>query len=57
MAEPSPEFDWDERERILTVRKHGIDFLDAVRIFDGRPTVHAPSTRQDEELDRDRPPR
>lgn len=29
--------------------KHGIDFNDATRIFDGRPAVHVPSKHPDEE--------
>lgn len=28
-------FDWDETKRRLNLRKHGIDFADAGKIFDG----------------------
>ena len=43
------EFEWDENKRSSTLKKHGIDFLDATRIFDGRPVLHAPSDRPGEE--------
>ena len=26
-------FEWDENKRLLNIKKHGIDFQDAVRIF------------------------
>lgn len=29
------DFEWDEAKNATNVRKHGIDFVDAVRIFDG----------------------
>ena len=45
----APEFEWDEKKRESTIKKHGIDFADAARIFDGRPTVHVPSKRPDED--------
>ena len=44
---PQFDFEWDEGKRKSTLLKHGIDFLDAARIFDGRPTVHAPSKYPD----------
>ena len=44
-----PEFEWNERKRESTLEKHGIDFLDTIRIFDGRPAVHALSDHPDEE--------
>ncbi|MEJ2748935.1 MAG: BrnT family toxin [Anaerolineae bacterium] len=28
-------FEWDESKRQANIRKHGIDFLDAIQIFDG----------------------
>ena len=43
------QFEWDENKRSSTLEKHGIDFLDAIRIFDGRPVLHAPSDRPGEE--------
>lgn len=29
------EFDWDERKRLENLRKHHLDFVDAVQVFDG----------------------
>lgn len=29
-------FEWDEKKNAANVRKHGVDFKDAVRIFSGR---------------------
>lgn len=29
------DFEWDEAKRQTNIRKHGIDFIDAVRVFDG----------------------
>jgi uncharacterized DUF497 family protein len=29
------EFEWNEAKRQTNIRKHGIDFIDAVRVFDG----------------------
>lgn len=29
------DFEWDEAKRRANLRKHGIDFMDAVRIWDG----------------------
>ena len=29
------QYEWDEQKRLGNVRKHGIDFQDAVRIFEG----------------------
>lgn len=29
------QYTWDEHKRIVNVRKHGIDFVDAIDIFDG----------------------
>ena len=43
------EFEWDEEKRGSTLEKHGIDFHDAARLFDGRPTLHAPSKQPGEE--------
>ena len=38
--------EWDEQKRRSTLEKHGIDFLDAVRIFEADVLV-APSGRRD----------
>lgn len=50
-TEPSPKqfpsgFEWDEAKNQANVRKHGIDFWDAVRVFD-RPTLDRVDGRQD----------
>ena len=29
------QFEWDERKRLTNIRKHAVDFRDAVTIFDG----------------------
>ena len=29
------DFEWDEDKRLANVRKHGIDFVDAITIFEG----------------------
>jgi len=39
-------FEWDARKNAANRRKHGIDFVDAVRIFDG-PIVEGPDERED----------
>jgi uncharacterized DUF497 family protein len=39
-------FEWDEEKRLTNIRKHGIDFLDAIQIFDGY-TVTIEDTRFD----------
>jgi uncharacterized protein len=40
------EFEWDERKRSANIRKHGIDFVDCVKMFDGY-TVTVEDTRED----------
>ena len=42
------DFEWDEDKRLANVRKHGIDFVDAITIFDS-DTV----TLEDERFDYD----
>jgi len=29
------EYEWDEVKRLVNLRKHGIDFIDALSVFDG----------------------
>lgn len=41
-------FEWDEAKRSVNIDKHGIDFRDAVGIFD-EPHLTFPSVRGDEE--------
>jgi hypothetical protein len=43
------EFEWDEEKRLSNIAKHGIDFLDARQLFDGRPVLEAPSPYETEE--------
>jgi uncharacterized DUF497 family protein len=42
------EFEWDEAKRMSTLEKHGIDFVDAAKIFCG-PFVRARSKQSSEE--------
>jgi uncharacterized DUF497 family protein len=37
------DFEWDERKRNANFEKHGLDFIDAVRVFSS-PYVVAPSS-------------
>ncbi len=32
-------FEWDEGKRLSNIDKHGIDFEDAIDVFDGRPAT------------------
>ncbi len=38
-------FEWDESKRRSNIEKHGIDFIRAARLFDGRSRLDAPSPR------------
>jgi uncharacterized protein len=29
------EFEWDEEKRLANINNHGIDFIDALEVFDG----------------------
>ena len=40
------DFIWDENKNLINIQKHGIDFLDAVEIFNG-PMLISPDTRYD----------
>jgi uncharacterized DUF497 family protein len=42
-------FEWDERKRAANLKKHGLDLLDAINLFDGRPVITYPSPRNNEE--------
>ncbi len=39
-------FEWDEAKNQSNIRKHGIDFRDAVKVFD-KPTLDREDRRQD----------
>ena len=41
-------FEWDEAKRLRVLRDRGADFIDALRMFDGRPIRHVPSRRNNE---------
>ena len=43
------EFEWDEAKRRQNLAKHGIDFVDAQELFDGRPVLTRVSPRFEEE--------
>ena len=43
------EFEWDERKRTQIIEDRALDFVSARRFFDGRPAIHQPSPRDDEE--------
>ncbi len=42
-------FEWDEAKRLKTVTERGLDFIDAVTVFDGRPALHVPARLKDED--------
>ena len=39
---------FDPQKRLRTIEDRGLDFIDAVALFDGRPMLTAPSNRNDE---------
>lgn len=41
-------FEWDEAKRRGNIEKHGIDFVRAQEVFDGRPILTYASSRSDE---------
>ena len=41
------QFEWDERKRVINLKKHGLDFLDVGEVFE-TPHVIVPSTNSDE---------
>jgi uncharacterized DUF497 family protein len=43
------DFEWDEAKRKATIARRKLDFADAFLFFDGRPVIHQPSPRDDEE--------
>ena len=42
-------FEWDEAKRQSNFEKHGVDFLDARLLLDGRPAITVPSKRREEQ--------
>lgn len=43
------EFEWDELKRAQIIEERALDFATAYRFFDGRPAVHHPTPRNNEE--------
>jgi hypothetical protein len=42
-------YEWDEDKRLLNIEKHGIDFVDAVELFEQERIYSYPSPRNEEE--------
>lgn len=38
------EFEWDEAKRLSNIRKHDLDFQEAIELFDDRPVVTVQSS-------------
>ncbi len=43
------DFEWDEKKRAINLADHGLDLIDATKLFDGRPVFTYPSPRHGEE--------
>jgi uncharacterized protein len=43
------DFEWDEKKRATNLVEHGLDLIDATKLFDGRPVFTYPSPRHGEE--------
>jgi uncharacterized protein len=43
------DFEWDEKKRAVNLAEHGLDLIDATKLFDGRPVFTYPSPRHGEE--------
>jgi uncharacterized DUF497 family protein len=43
------DFEWDERKRAQIIEERALDFASAYLFFDGRPAIHQPTPRGDEE--------
>ncbi len=43
------EFEWDERKRAQIIGDRALDLASAHLFFDGRPAIHQPTPRNDEE--------
>ena len=42
-------FEWEKSKREWTLRERNLDFSDSFQFFDGRPVIHQPTPRNDEE--------
>ena len=43
------EFEWDERKRAEIIEARALDLASVLVFFDGRPVIHQPTPRNDEE--------
>jgi uncharacterized DUF497 family protein len=43
------DFEWDEAKRARILEERALDFASAHMSFDGRPAIHQPASRGDEE--------
>jgi uncharacterized DUF497 family protein len=43
------DFEWDEEKRRKILKERNLDFADAFQFFDGRPAIHQPTPRDEEE--------
>jgi hypothetical protein len=43
------EFEWDERKRARLSEERALDLASAYVFFDGRPSIHQPTRRDDED--------
>ena len=43
------EFEWDERKRAQMIAERALDFASAPLFFNGRPAIHQPTPRNDED--------
>jgi uncharacterized DUF497 family protein len=43
------EFEWNEEKRQKILKERSLDFADAFQFFGGRPVIHQPTPRGDEE--------
>ena len=43
------DFEWDEAKAVVNLRKHGVDFADAVGVFDDSRALSMPDSTTDEQ--------
>jgi len=43
------DFEWDERKRARLIEERALDLASAYVFFDGRPAIHQPTPRDDED--------
>jgi len=46
------DFEWDEEKRIKNIKKHGIDFISVIQVFDDPNALEAYDTRNSGSEDR-----